>query len=460
MSIHASHPEDVDTAMTLAARLPPLPISRRKLRRNAVAAGPRDISSQWLLGIGAIVVAAILFLTSALSLGVMLDHLRQQMQRVEHVQTVILQTHSVEEDLEDARAAARYSLRHGGGLDMDLVRIEGRNAARGLGALISIVPDEAATLKAIAQRIDGQMAALSSGIEDNGASRAIAAFRAKQSAAYEASRAAVDRNILFFIAFASAMALIGPGLGLVGIMLLQRERSSRRTREMQKELMHVQRLAVMGETAAMLAHEVSHPLTAAGNYLSALRRSSAKSDTVKAAELSDRAAQQIHRAATILHRLRRFIEKRDTEHGPVAPEALVHDAVALVGPLDGDVTLIAAADPDLPDVTVDRIQIQQVLVNLIRNAIEAMQGCAVRRLIVTAAALPSSEVEFSLTDTGRGLPADVAAKLFQPFVSTKKEGMGVGLSICRSIITAHRGSISAEPNPQGGTVFRFRLPVA
>lgn len=460
MSTHASRSEDVDSAMTFAARMSPFRVSMGKLRRGTDAVWPRDISTQWLLGIGAIIGAALLFLASALSLGVMLNHLRDQVQRVERIQTAVLQTRSIEEDLEDAKAAARYYFRNGDAQEMALVRIEGRNAARRLEDLITIVPDEVGTLKLIAQRVEAQLAALSGGVEEDGAGRAVAAFRTKQSAAYEASRAAVDRSILLFIAVALAMALIGPGLGLIGVMLLQRDRGSRRTREMQKELMHVQRLAVMGETAAMLAHEVSHPLTAASNYLAALRRSAPNGAPGKTAEFSDRAAQQIHRAASILHRLRRFIEKRDAEYGPVAPSVLIQDAVALIGPIDGDVTLIAAANPDLPDVAVDRIQIQQVLVNLIRNAIEAMQGCEVRRLIVTATALPSGEVEFSLTDSGRGLSADVAAKLFQPFISTKKDGMGVGLSICRSIIAEHRGTISAEPNPQGGTVFRFRLPAA
>jgi C4-dicarboxylate-specific signal transduction histidine kinase len=343
---------------------------------------------------------------------------------------------------------------------MALVRIEGRNAARRLEALGAIAPGEAETLDAIAARIEQQLSAISRGIEDDGASRAIAAFRTRQSAAYEASRTAVDRNIHFFIAFALALALIGPALGLIGVTLLQSDRGRRQARAMQSELMHVQRLAVMGETAAMLAHEVSHPLAAASNYLAALRRTSANGDRSKTAEYSDRAAQQIHRAATILHRLRRFIEKRDAERAPVAPAVLIQDAVALLGPLEGEVALVAAADPDLPDVAVDRVQVQQVLVNLIRNAVEATQGCTERRLTIAATAPSSRLVEFSLTDSGRGLPADVAAKLFQPFISTKKDGMGVGLSICRSIIAGHQGSIWAEPNPQGGTVFRFRLPVA
>lgn len=459
MSTHASRSEDVDSAMTFVARTYTTRFPVRHLAPKAWQ-WPHNPSSRWLLGIGAIVAAAFLFLASALSLGVMLNNLRGQMQAVERIRTVVLQTRGIEEELKDAKEAARHYLQGGVRVDMALVHIEQRNAARRLENLIAIAPDETPVLMSIKKRVDEQFATLSNGGENNRGSDALAGFRARQSAAYEEYRTDADRRILLFIAFAVVMGLIGPGLGLIGVTLLQRDRSSRHTREMQKELMHVQRLAVMGETAAMLAHEVSHPLTAASNYLAALRRSSASGDTAKAAEFSDRAAQQIHRAATILHRLRRFIEKRDAEQGPVAPAVLIQDAVALIGPLDSGVTLIAAANSDLPEVVVDRIQIQQVLVNLIRNALEAMQGCAVRRLIVTAVTLPCGQVEFSLTDTGRGLPAEVAAKLFQPFVSTKKDGMGVGLSICRSIIAEHRGSISAEPNPPGGTIFRFRLPPA
>ena len=132
--------------------------------------------------------------------------------------------------------------------------------------------------------------------------------------------------------------------------------------------------------------------------------------------------------------------------------------MALVGPLESDVVLSTAIDPDLPDVAVDRIQIQQVLVNLIRNATDAMQSSAMKRLTITAERRASGRVEFSLIDTGCGLTKDIADGLFQPFTTTKKNGMGVGLSICRSIIDSHNGTIWAEANPQGGAIFRFQLP--
>ena len=414
----------------------------------------RDMTRQWVQGIGAIAAAVTLFLASALTLGAMLNHLGSRMQTVERTQTVVLEASAIAEDLADAHSAAR----HHPSDERTMVAIEGRNAMRRLATLMQIAPDQSETIATISSQVEHELASLSDGHNADQATRALAAFRADQDTALTQARMRAERDMVRFITFALIMALIGPALGLAGITLLHQDRARRRTREIESELMHVQRLAVMGETAAMLAHEVSHPLAAASNYLAAMRRSAAKNDCSKAADFSDRAVQQIHRAATILGRLRRFIEKRDDERTAVAPAILVQDAVALIGPMDNDITLATMLDPNLPEVAIDRIQIQQVLINLIRNATDAMQGCAVRQLTIAAGAGARGTVEFSLIDTGPGLSPAIAASLFQPFVTTKKNGMGVGLSICRSIIASHNGTIWAESNPQGGAVFRFRLP--
>jgi C4-dicarboxylate-specific signal transduction histidine kinase len=414
----------------------------------------RDMTRQWVQGIGAIAAAVTLFLASALTLGAMLNHLGSRMQTVERTQTVVLEASAIAEDLADAHSAAR----HHPSDERTMVAIEGRNAMRRLATLMQIAPDQSETIATISSQVEHELASLSDGHNADQATRALAAFRADQDTALTQARMRAERDMVRFITFALIMALIGPALGLAGITLLHQDRARRRTREIESELMHVQRLAVMGETAAMLAHEVSHPLAAASNYLAAMRRSAAKNDCSKAADFSDRAVQQIHRAATILGRLRRFIEKRDDERTAVAPAILVQDAVALIGPMDNDITLATMLDPNLPEVAIDRIQIQQVLINLIRNATDAMQGCAVRQLTIAAGAGAPGTVEFSLIDTGPGLSPAIAASLFQPFVTTKKNGMGVGLSICRSIIASHNGTIWAESNPQGGAVFRFRLP--
>jgi len=253
--------------------------------------------------------------------------------------------------------------------------------------------------------------------------------------------------------------ITAPLFGLIGIRLLRRERESQQARELQQELIHVQRLAIMGETSAMLAHEINQPLTAATNYISVVRRL-LKSDSVeKTTTVLDRVEQQIQRAAAIVLKLRRFIEKRETERAAEAPETLAEDAITLLGTIDATTTLKTKIAPNLPPVLVDRVQVQQVLVNLMRNAIEAMQGSAQRQLVLSMTCADDKTIQVSLADTGPGLSPDVAARLFQPFISTKTSGMGVGLSICQSIVSQHGGRIWAEANPAGGTIFRFTLPI-
>lgn len=251
-----------------------------------------------------------------------------------------------------------------------------------------------------------------------------------------------------------------PIFGLLGIHLLQSDRGKMQAREMQQELMHVQRLAIMGETSAMLAHEINQPLAAAGNYLVVLRRQIETGNTDKSAPVLERAEAQIRRAGTILNKLRRFIEKRECERDLEEPAVLVDDALTLLGTLDHAITIRTELAEDLPCVMVDRVQLQQVLVNLMRNAIEAMEGTERRELTLSVHRNSLDEIQISLADTGPGLSPEVAERLFQPFVSTKSGGMGVGLSICHSIIQQHHGRIWAEANPQGGTTFSFTLPVA
>jgi two-component system sensor kinase FixL len=135
-------------------------------------------------------------------------------------------------------------------------------------------------------------------------------------------------------------------------------------------------------------------------------------------------------------------------------------ALALVGARQIGVRVAFAMDPKVDLVLVDKVQIQQVLLNLIRNAVEAMAECERRELTVSSAKGPGGMVQIAVADTGPGLAPEVAERLFQPFVTTKSQGMGVGLSICRTIVEAHGGQITAEPNPGGGTVFRLTVPKA
>ncbi|HVW72503.1 MAG TPA: ATP-binding protein [Rhizomicrobium sp.] len=252
------------------------------------------------------------------------------------------------------------------------------------------------------------------------------------------------------------LALAAPTLGMVGISLLLREGNRVRQRELQMQLEHSQRLGLMGETASMLAHELNQPLTAARNYLSVARRTQEGAP----AEVIDKAEQQIARAAAILQRLRGFIEKRDNGRQQETCAGLVADALMLLGTIDSRVMLHTDVQAGLPALMVDRIQIQQVLVNLMRNAIEAMAASPRREMWLTVGRADDGRILFRLRDSGPGLSPVVAPRLFQPFTSTKAEGMGVGLSICRRIVQDHGGEIWTESPAEGGACFCFALPAA
>jgi two-component system sensor kinase FixL len=166
------------------------------------------------------------------------------------------------------------------------------------------------------------------------------------------------------------------------------------------------------------------------------------------------------RAGDILGRLRAFVEKRERHCQSEDLNELVDGAVrlGLVDAHDAGIEVKIEPDPDMPRVTVDRIEIQQVLVNLMRNAAEAMMESRRRELTISIDQIDAGYLTVSVADTGPGLPAEVARRLFQPFVSTKQNGMGMGLNICRTIVETHSGRLWSDPNPGGGAIFRFRLP--
>jgi two-component system, LuxR family, sensor kinase FixL len=247
--------------------------------------------------------------------------------------------------------------------------------------------------------------------------------------------------------------------------LTERQQTLRRLHELQAELSHVSRLTEMGQMASALAHELNQPLTAATNYLEVSRRLLARADcdaAKRAGAVVDDAAAQVARAAGIIRGLRDFVRKGDGERRnlPVGPLIEEASALALIGVKDSGVAVQLRIDPLLPDVAADKIQIQQVVVNLMRNAVEAMAQSKRRELVVTVMRDGAGAVEIIIADTGPGIAPEIAERLFQPFVTTKPHGMGVGLSICRAIVEAHGGALRAEANPEGGTIFRFSLPPA
>jgi len=236
-----------------------------------------------------------------------------------------------------------------------------------------------------------------------------------------------------------------------------------RLQQLQTELLHVSRFSAMGQMGSALAHEINQPLAAISNYLGAGRHMLERSNqppAEKIREILDKAAEQATRAGEIIRQLRSFVAKGETQRRPEILCAVVEEATALamIGTRHQSVRLNLQLDPDARDAVINRIQIQQVLVNLVRNAVEAMTESARRELSIATRALGDGNVEVEIADTGPGLAPQVAAQLFKPFVSTKSHGMGVGLSICQSIVEAHRGRIWAEANPGGGTIFRFTLP--
>ena len=243
----------------------------------------------------------------------------------------------------------------------------------------------------------------------------------------------------------------------------EREQADFRFHKLQNELFHAARLTTAGQMAAALAHELNQPLTAVVNSVNAAKRLLAREDDASlmiARDVADEAAAQALRASEIIHRLRQFVTRHETERRIEALPSMIKEAGALV--LSGVAPLTARLnfefDDGATDVLVNRVQIQQVLVNLIRNAFEATADQNQREVTLANRVLDDGMIEIAVTDNGSGIAGDIADRLFEPFVSNKHDGMGLGLSISRSIIEAHGGQLRAEPNPGGGTIFRFTLP--
>jgi two-component system, LuxR family, sensor kinase FixL len=244
--------------------------------------------------------------------------------------------------------------------------------------------------------------------------------------------------------------------------LTERQRTEARLQELQSELVHISRLTAMGEMASALAHELNQPLSAIANYLKGAKRlldDRTDGDSKMACGAMDKAAEQSLRAGQIIRRLRDFVSRGESERRVESINKLIEEAsaLALVGAKEHGVRVRMQVDPAHDSILADKVQIQQVLLNLFRNAIEAVSQTDRRELTVSTRASGRGLVEVSVADTGPGISPDVAPQLFQPFVTTKPQGMGVGLSISRTIIEAHGGQIWTEPNAGGGAIFRFTL---
>ncbi|WP_284734659.1 PAS domain S-box protein [Sphingosinicella terrae] len=246
--------------------------------------------------------------------------------------------------------------------------------------------------------------------------------------------------------------------------ITERQQTETRLQELQGELVHVSRLTALGEMASALAHELNQPLSAIANFLSGsrmlLEREEIPAERVR--DAVKRATEEALRAGQIIRRLRDFVSRGESEQRIESLPKLIEEAsaLALVGAKEHGIRVRFDFDPGVDLVLADKVQIQQVVVNLIRNAVDAMIETAPgakRELNVAVARGHGRLVEVCIDDTGPGIDPDIANQLFQPFITTKASGMGVGLSISRTIVEAHGGRILVDRNPAGGATFRFTL---
>lgn len=256
----------------------------------------------------------------------------------------------------------------------------------------------------------------------------------------------------------------GPSRFFTGFVrdLTEREKTEARMRELQSELTHVSRLTAVGEMASSIAHELNQPLSAIANYLKGLVRlldGPPDKDIGKMRSVLEAAAEQSLRAGQIIRRLREFLARRESEKRIESISELVRETskLAFIDTKYQGVRIRFQFDPQIDAVLADKVQIQQVLLNLMRNAIEAMEESDRKELTISTSPAEEGMAAVEVADTGCGITPEIAAQLFQPFATSKPNGMGVGLSISRNIVEAHHGRISAEPNPDGGTIVRFTL---
>lgn len=243
--------------------------------------------------------------------------------------------------------------------------------------------------------------------------------------------------------------------------LTEKQRAELRLKELQAELIHVSRLSAMGTMASTLAHELNQPLTAIANYLEAARDllDGGADERELLREAVDQSAQEALRAGHIVRRLRDFVARGETERRVEDLPVMIEEAsrLGMIGARERGVRCFTDLDPDARWVVADRVQVQQVLVNLLRNAVDALRNGEVCDITV-ATGRDGDMIRVSVADTGPGLDPMIAPRLFQAFASSKADGMGLGLSICRTIVEAHGGRIWAERGAERGAVFHFTLP--
>jgi PAS domain S-box-containing protein len=255
-------------------------------------------------------------------------------------------------------------------------------------------------------------------------------------------------------------------LGRIAERLRAEQQVIQREQELRERLTHITRVSVMGEMASSIAHEVSQPLTAISTYAQACRRmvDDGALDSTEVQDILTRISDEAIRAGGMIHGLRDLVQKRESKRTDCDINMLVRDVERLAS-IDArlhDARLRFELADSLPPACVDGIQIQQVILNLIRNGIDALSdtGMELREVVLRTTALTDCEIQVSVTDYGSGLSPDVEDRLFEPFLTTKEGGLGMGLSISQSIVNSHGGRIWFARNPEGGTTFFFTLPAS
>jgi|GEM_PF-7018849 len=255
-------------------------------------------------------------------------------------------------------------------------------------------------------------------------------------------------------------------IGGIDTDITELKRAETEARTLRDDLAHVARLSMMGEMATGFAHELNQPLTAINNYaqgaLRRLRRPGARSEDL--VPVLENLSRQAERAGQVIRRIRWFVQKNAPVKAPMDVNQAILNAMAFLNDAIAGMSVRLNLDLDntIPEISADMVQIQQVLINLGRNALDAMQAVdpETRSLEFTTRATADSEIVVTVSDTGPGIAPEIRSELFEPFVTTKPEGLGIGLAICRSLIQAHGGEMKAVPRDGGGTSFRFTLPVA
>ena len=239
-------------------------------------------------------------------------------------------------------------------------------------------------------------------------------------------------------------------------------RARERIEELQSELMQVAGASAVGEMGTALAHELTQPLSAVAGFVessAALLEQGGAEIPAKAREYMDQAVAQSLRAGAVIRLLREFTGRGDSVRSVEDINAVVEEIckLATLGTAAEQIDLELDLAAALPPVLIDHVQIQQVVLNLVRNSIDALSDCEARA--ITVATVPGGDmVEVVVSDNGPGLSSEVRERVFEPFVSTKPDGIGIGLSICRTIVEAHGGRIAVDAGKKHGTGFRFSVP--